>query len=147
MGVADVAGKVWNSPNTAIGLAWGTLGIPFGARPTFGNNAVQFQNHPLQFFGDLTVGNAIFYHPMAGPNVDIHQDYLPGYTFGSHEIQHTYQGQILGPFYLPAYGAGIIGAMLNPIYGPNVFGPSNFMERGPSRPELTQLGLPPTPWP
>ena len=40
-GLNSLFGKFWNAPDTAIGLVVGGLGIPFGAKPTFGNNALQ----------------------------------------------------------------------------------------------------------
>ena len=49
-------------------------------------------------------------------------------TIGDHEQQHTYQGELLGPLYLPAYIGGMIGAG---IQGKNPFGPGHFMEAGP----------------
>ena len=54
-----VVGKIWNVPNTTIGLAYGGVQIPFGARPSIGANGIEFQNVPLQnLFGrDVTLGN------------------------------------------------------------------------------------------
>src|SRR5690606_29558977 len=45
--LGSVLGKIWNIPNTLIGLAWGLIGLPFGAKMSFGNNALQFENHPF----------------------------------------------------------------------------------------------------
>ena len=52
----------------------------------------------------------------------------PGYTFGDHEEQHTYQDELLGPLYLQSYLLGATGALLQ---GQNPVGPANFMEAGP----------------
>jgi RHS repeat-associated protein len=129
MGIADVAGKAWAAPNTGIGLALGIAGLPFGAQPTFGNNAVQFENHPIMS-GDITIGNTIAYSSEMGPNVPDPQN--PGYTYGQHEIQHTYQAMITGPLYLPLNG---IGGFISIIQAPpGYWDPwhyNNFMERGP----------------
>lgn len=64
-----VAGKIWNAPNTALGLAYGFVGgvidrglwlatlgyVDLGFSISIGNNAIQFQNHPLQqLFGSAS---------------------------------------------------------------------------------------------
>jgi len=103
----DLVGKVWNTPNTAIGLAWGAVGavaetvmLPFAGKWDysigFANNALEFRNHPLMF-GAITLGNTIAYASDFGPGFK-----LPEGTVGDHERQHTYQGQLLGPLYLPS---------------------------------------------
>jgi hypothetical protein len=91
--------------------------------------------------------------PYTYPNGDVDymgpNDSLPGdaspWTYGEHEEQHTYQGMILGPLYLPAYGIGMVGALLQGQTGLGVIGPANFMETGPYYPETQQR--PPQPWP
>jgi hypothetical protein len=133
---------VWNSPNTVLGLELGLLGLPFGgSTPTVGNNALQFENNPLMFGGDITLGNVICYRKGMGPKDPL----FPGspYNFGDHERQHTYQGEQLGPLYLPAYGIFGINSLL---HGGDFFGPGNRMETGPYLPE-TQSNTPPRPWP
>ncbi len=65
----DVAQKVWASPNTILGLAYGGAGYLYShiigdgkAEITFGNNAVQFAHNPLGLGGaGLSLGNAISY--------------------------------------------------------------------------------------
>ncbi len=104
-GWSDVPGYLWNSPNTVIGLAYGGVQIPFGARPKLGPNGIEFQNAPLQnLFGrDVTL-----------------------ITREQHETAHTYQGEWLGPFYLPAYIAGAAAGEISTGDWHN-----NFMENGP----------------
>ena len=110
----DLIGKAWSLPNTAIGLAWGGIGLvseivlaPFkkwDLKVSFGYNAIQFEGHPLMLFGAITLGNTIHYPPSSynfGPEV-----------VGFHEIRHTYQGQILGPLYLPANISGMTSSLL-----------------------------------
>ena len=147
-----LAGIAWNLPNTAIGLALGTIGYVLGnidyfigqseTRPTisFGNNAIQFMNNPFMFWGVITLGNAINYNSQIGPN-RIDPDNSP-WTFGDHERPHTYQGMLLGPFYLPAYLGGMIAVLFQGSF--NVFGYQHFMEHGPYYPRL--YNLPPRPW-
>src|SRR6185437_1469446 len=66
----DVAGKIWNAPNTAVGLLYGGVGMAAGEaahlmglqekapRVFLGNNGVQFVNNPLGGRSAITLGNA-----------------------------------------------------------------------------------------
>jgi RHS repeat-associated protein len=141
-GLNPLFGYLWNSPNTALGLLWGGLGIPFGAKPSFANNALQFENHPFQFGGDITLGNVTCYRKGMGPKDPL----FPGspYNFSDHERQHTYQGEQLGPFFFPAYGILGVNSLL---HGGDFFGAGNLMETGPYLPETTSPPVPPRPWP
>jgi hypothetical protein len=47
-------------------------------------------------------------------------------TNEQHETAHTYQGEFLGPFYLPAYGVGAAAGEISTGDWHN-----NFMESGP----------------
>lgn len=148
MGTLDLAGKAWNAPNTAIGLAYGLVGagvgLVMGTHPgiSIGNNAVQFTNNPLQPTA-MTLGNVIVY--------GTGKEFQPGAvwpgnpnTIGSQEQQHTYQGQVLGPLYFPAHlVGGTIAYINNPADGfiNGWHGPQNPLERGPHDPEN------PRPWP
>jgi len=111
----DAAGKVWNLPNTAIGLAWGGIGVLGGAEVSIGHNAIQFTNHPLGV-GAVTLGNTISYTQGSGPG-----DY--GILYGSkvllniglHEQAHTYQSQVYGPLFLPLWLLGGGPSASNPF--------------------------------
>ncbi len=145
-GVFDFLGKLWNLPNTVLGLFLGFAGYGlswcgnrFGAYAhppgiSVGNNAIQFHNNVLMVFGALTVGNVICYGCRCAPH-----------SHGAHERQHTIQGQVLGPFYLPLHLlAQLASVCTHPIgacRGPSiVHGKANFLEVGP-------LSDPPRPWP
>lgn len=110
----NVLGKVWNSPNTAIGIALGLLGhgaaVAMGDKPQidFGNNAIQFTNNPVGGVSAITLGNAIIYSKEDGPDV---LD-AKGVATGDHERQHTFQGEMLGPLYLPSNVAGGLTALI-----------------------------------
>jgi hypothetical protein len=130
---AQILGKIWNFPNTALGWVWGELGGLLGAAPDYGSsghNALVYEDHPFQKAGALTLGNTIHV-----PN-DI-DEIFPGDTepVWMHEIQHTYQGQQLGPLYLPsnilgqlsAFGAALFTKMN--YYDANMS--LNWNERGP----------------
>jgi hypothetical protein len=156
--VSDVAGKVWSLPNNALGLGYGLAGYAAGQlnrlrpgdqpdpRIQFGNNAVEFVDNPFGGEGAITLGNTITY---SGDPYDPNDEGWAGYraTYGhpvqEHEKQHTYQGQQLGPLYLPSNIAGL-GLSLarrerdkfDQVSG---HGSSNWNERGPQM-------IPPRPW-
>ena len=70
--IGGILGKIWNLPNTLIGMAYGGVGHVIGevgnvlgfysAEPTisFGHNAIQFENNPLMATA-MTFGNTIVY--------------------------------------------------------------------------------------
>ena len=98
----SVAGKIVNAPNTVLGLtfAWLSLGADANAAHlmfalgSVGNNGIQFPL-TLPSRGDtlgLTIGNVILY-----------RDFNGAAEVGSHELQHTYQGEALGAAYLPLH--------------------------------------------
>ena len=138
LGLLDLGGKAWTSPNTAIGLALGIAGLPFGAEPSLGHNAIQFANNPVMFGGDITIGNTINYNSEIGPNVLAPDQ--PGYTYGSHEEMHTFQAEITGPFFLPLnlFG-GLYSEVVSPVGDSDPWHYNNFMENGP-------LSVPPSLW-
>jgi len=148
-GLNPFFGKIWNAPNTAIGLVVGGLGIPFGAKPSFGNNALQFENHPFMFGGDITLGNVICYRKNMGSKDPLFRG--SPYNFGDHERQHTKQGEQLGPLFFPAYGIFGVNSLL---HRGDFFATGNYMETGPSFPDSPRWDLgeqgppqPPRPWP
>ena len=136
--VGDVVGKVWNSPNTALGVLAGGVGYGLaqanrlrpGPQPVpgvaFGHNAVEFTNNPLGGVSAVTLGNAILYS----------DDKYASEAGRAHEQAHTYQGQQLGPAYLPSNLLGGLWAMAK---DGRWHGDHNWNERGP---QLT----PPRPW-
>jgi hypothetical protein len=141
--VGGILGKIWNIPNTILGLTFGGIGHVagwiMGTNPsiTFGNNAIQFHNNPLMPSA-ITLGNVIVYGPRTSPgdrNVNF-QNTPSRHTVGQEEYRHTVQGQILGPLYLPAH---IIGGVSSMFRSPNAgllhpvdsWHSNNFMETGP----------------
>jgi hypothetical protein len=141
----DIAGKVWNLPNTLVGLGYGLTGhvlawmLGWRPRITLGNNAIQFHDSPLMLTA-MTLGNVVVYGRRRGPetpNVPF-CDTPPGHTVGREEFRHTQQGQILGPLYFPAHLVGGISSMLRaPHKGltcrVDAWHRNNFMETGPMR--------------
>jgi RHS repeat-associated protein len=97
----DILGMIWTLPNTLLGLTLALLTVPFGASPTIEHNAIVFNNSP--FSRAFTVGNIIF-SPV--PQIDVPWPaYAAGQTtqLGFHEEAHTYQYEVLGPFFFPVY--------------------------------------------
>jgi hypothetical protein len=142
-GTDDIAGKIWNAPNTILGVGYGGLGYLAGWPSkwlglqkdapgiTTGNNAIQFTDNPMGGPSAITLGNtqAFGYKPttMGGD----------GNRMGPHEEQHTYQGQQLGPLYLPS---NILGGVAGLLIDGSWHGPHNWNELGPQQ-------HPPVPWP
>lgn len=129
----DAVGKLWNAPNTALGLLWGVAGVAFGARAGLANNAIQFTNHPFMGEAAMTLGNTISYGPAFGPETLV----LGDIPVGAHELQHTIQGQLLGPLYIPSNVLGGVAAVVRNGYWHGSF---NWNEVGPQ-------ANPPRPWP
>jgi hypothetical protein len=124
--LGDLLGKVWNAPNSAVGLVVGLAGLPFGAQVSLGNNAIQFANNPLTSSGAITLGNVINYGPQLPPNSCSPES--QNHTTGEHERQHTYQGQLLGPLYIPT---SLFGLSLGLFFDGDSHGPHSLTEKGP----------------
>ena len=111
--VIDLAGKVWTAPNTLAGLVLGGVALLAGARMGIAHNAIVFHAVPLVHRA-FVLGNVII-NPMADldwrcatyesvarrkrdPACALETVHL-----GKHEEAHTWQYQVLGPFFLPVY--------------------------------------------
>lgn len=144
--LGDVAGKIWNAPNTILGLGYGAAGYVAGWPSYFlglqdeppgittGDNAVQFTNNPLGGWGAITLGNAQVINGEPADNIGTRDHPIP---IGRHEEQHTHQEQQLGPLYLPS---NILGGAAGLLIDGSWHGPHNWNEVGPQQPE-------PKPWP
>lgn len=134
-------GAIWDLPSTAIGVAFGGVGlaldavvgvasfgkIDLGASVTLSGGILHFEN-PLARGGAITLGGRAI-------------NYQPGQVSAlmPHELNHVPQARALGPFYLPANAIGMAASLghyvgrgfssagwISPVHGP-----ANFMERGP----------------
>lgn len=130
---ARVAALLWSLPNTLAGLAFGALGLPFGARAARTSGALAFLRHPLMLRrGAVTLGHVVCYGRDCGPASPL----APGVTLADHEAQHVRQSERLGPLYFPAHAwFGLLALIRDGSW----HGPSNRLERGP-------LATPPRPW-
>ena len=172
----SILGKLWNLPNTAVGLAIGGTGMLvggiasgvsaatrilsfgyFGAFQWYGGsisaagNAIVFENNPLMKIGGgggITFGNVV---NLSGAQDDPAATWDTARTRKTidiikHEIQHTFQGEVLGPLYIPANVVGMSASVATAPFG--YYGAAddwfhnrfNFMEYGPQK-------AVPTPWP
>lgn len=148
----SVLGKVWNAPNTAIGLGYGLLGYGvgkvLGKNPHIGleKDSIQFTNNPLGGVSAITLGNAVVFN--GNPN-DLQDSDGPDWTgragmtpeqsmqhYKDHENQHVKQGEMLGPLYLPS---NLLGGAYALMRDHKWHGDSNWNERGPQE-------NPPRPW-
>ena len=106
-----MAGILWTSPNSLIGLIAGGIACLFGARPVVSlcDGALVFVRFPWGPGGAITFGNVILatagdlegrcrtYAHRAGWCVN------PLMRLGTHESAHVRQYMLLGPFFLPVY--------------------------------------------
>jgi hypothetical protein len=159
--VGSLAGKLWNLPNTVLGLIYGSVGHLIGlvafhagwrrSRPVMRlrDNALQFLHNPFGGVGALTLGNTttyngdpydprdpLWYPPRLYPNGADPRTVENGHSIAEHELQHTLQGEHLGLAYLPS---NLLGGALAVLAGQGWHGDLNWNERGP------RLN-PPRPW-
>jgi hypothetical protein len=132
LGILDVAGKIWNLPNTMVGLIIGGVTRIFGGAVGLGHNAIEFRRNPLMDFfnprGAITFGNVIIYGSDA-------------YSTGRHEIIHTYQGEFWGPAYISLHIIGMTLSLasypISSLHRRDAFhGRLNFMEESPFSSDL-----------
>ncbi len=113
LAASAVASIGWNAVHVASLGRFGDFGW-VGAGLSFGNNAIQFTNFPFGRKGALTLGNVQIYRNARPGKSDFW--YGVYQNTGLHEQAHTYQSQVLGPLFLPAY---LLSG--NPISGSNPF--------------------------
>jgi hypothetical protein len=103
----SVLGKVWASPNTALGVALGAIAVMLGARAQFGRNALEFLDNPLIGHvqrSAITLGNTIHYAPGRAPDDRVRRYDKSGIvSLGEHEKAHTLQYERWGPLFLVIY--------------------------------------------
>lgn len=155
---ANALGRLNNWPNTQLGLVLGlgghtvgyaqhALGLaPKAPRIGVGKNAIEFMNNPAAPLGAVTLGNTTIYDDDPYDPTNRSWDVIErreGHSVQEHETQHTYQGEQLGPLYLPSNLLGGATALLrdrNERGKPDWHGVSNWNERGPK-------SHPARPWP
>jgi hypothetical protein len=114
----DVAGKLWTAPNTLAGLLVGAAALLAGAHVRLAHNAIVFHSVPLAHRA-FVLGNVIInpmadldwrcatYESVARRKRDPHCS-LETVHIGKHEEAHTWQYQVLGPFFLPVYALTMV---------------------------------------
>ena len=111
--MVDAVGKIWTAPNTLAGLLLGAVALTAGARVRLAHNAIVFHSVPLAHRA-FVLGNVIInpmadldwrcatYESVARRKRDPHCA-IETVHIGKHEEAHTWQYQVLGPFFLPVY--------------------------------------------
>jgi hypothetical protein len=145
----DVVGALFNAPNTAVGVAYGSVGDAIGEaayamglpmkrpRVAWRDGGVQFTNNPFGGLGAITSGDVTVWRddPWDPRDTRWHTNGVPdlenGHTYPEHEKQHRLQGQQLGPLYLPSNLLGGLNAL---AHGQDWHGDRNWNERGPQLP-------------
>ena len=154
---ADIIGKVWTAPNTLAGLLVGAVALFGGARIALAHNAIVFNSAPLVRRA-FVLGNVIInplpdlnwrcatYESVARRKRDA-SCALETVHLGKHEEAHTWQYQLLGPFFLPVYAL----TMLLPSPTPFEHAADEYAKNGrgwwPSFSRGTRVAAPPTPEP
>jgi hypothetical protein len=111
--VIDAVGKIWTAPNTIAGLLLGAVALLAGSRAAVAHNAIVFHAFPLGrrafVLGNVIINpaadlqwHAATYESVARRKKDVHCA-VETVNAGKHEEAHTWQYQVLGPFFLPAY--------------------------------------------
>ena len=104
-------GGLWTSPNSALGLLAGGVGLALGARARWRSHelALVFERMPWPSPGALTLGNVILH---TGASLDVGcltyahragRANEPSVSLADHERAHVYQYMLLGPLFLPLY--------------------------------------------
>ncbi len=139
-GALNVIGKVWALPNTLVGLAYGGVGMLFGATPVWDSLAgiLRFTNMPEWMMPSaMSFGHVQVFGPGSYKNPDgsfaLNRFGVP---FVTEETLHTRQAEILGPFYLPLHAVGMSSSILTGGGTRN----NNLLEQGP------ECGVGPWPW-
>lgn len=151
--VGEVVGQLFNAPNTAAGLAYGSVGHTLGVmahavdrrvpqpRISTRGGRTEFFNNPLAYQGAITLGEVTAYgddpYSPAGRRTWRNKEVSEGHPVWEHERQHVLQGRQLGPAYLPS---NALGGLTASIFDRDWHGPRNWSERGPQM-------QPARPWP
>jgi hypothetical protein len=137
----EAAKSAWSGSTSFVGIVFGEigygLGLAQGSDPWMSMDSdghIQFENLPSWYMPSaMTFGHVIVYGKGNGPNtLTNHQRALTK----DHEHAHIPQGDVLGPFYLPAHAFFGISALLTQG---DWHGSNNLLEVGPQKAE-------PEPW-
>ncbi|WP_305805203.1 hypothetical protein [Stenotrophomonas sp. YIM B06876] len=111
LGLLQLLGALWTSPNTLLGLVAGLAGMPAGARMQWScrERALVFRQWPWGPGGAITLGNVIL---TTGSTLEVRchtYEHRAGrcrhrlVRLDDHERAHVYQYLVLGPLFLPVY--------------------------------------------
>ncbi len=132
-GAGEVVGRVWSIPNTAVGLAYGGVGMLFGAKPQWDSHAgiLRFTGLPTRLMSTaMSLGSVNVFGKGTDPDDD--NNLNVGVSAGREESLHTLQSRVLGPLYFPLHLlGGTISAFSPDRPGFDWWHRNNFMEEGP----------------
>lgn len=116
--MSELLGKVWNSPNTLVGMGVRSL---FGRRAFIDRGLGHYEAKPgsafdrtMQRMGKaaITLGEVVLYTSGSMTRRRVH-----------HELEHVKQGRLWGPAFFPAYLIASLSAAFSGrrIYTDNLF--------------------------
>jgi|GEM_PF-799528 len=131
--VGGVLKKIWALPNTLIGLAYGGVGMMFGAKPVWDGSEgiLRFVDMPKFMMGSAmslghvqVYGKGYYQNPDGSPALNRF-----GVPVTVEETLHTRQAEILGPLYFPLHILSMSASLLT---GGGTHD-NNLLEKGPER--------------
>jgi hypothetical protein len=131
----NTLGRLWALPNTAVGLVYGLVSLPFGAKISFADGVMRFTKLPKWLMPSaMSLGDVNVFGVNSPPDGD--NNVGIGITTGQEEAIHSRQARVLGPLYFPAHIAAGIRSVLTPIdrarfSWPDAWHRNNFLETGP----------------
>lgn len=129
--ILTVLKKIWALPNTLIGLLYGIIGLFIGAKVHWENDigVLRFTDMPRNLLGSaISLGHVQLFS--VGYFKTLGGSYTPnrlGTPIAEEETWHTRQAEVLGPFYLLFYLAGLLISLATTKTTHH----NNFMEKGP----------------
>jgi RHS repeat-associated protein len=120
--IGEVAGDIWNLPNTAFGLGLGGTGLLLGGTPPYRyGGALVFEKNPAAGFFPImaiVLGDTVHYAPGYKPDTHVYVGYdgcPTDYFLWDHEKTHIPQERLFGPAFIPTY------LFVEPLPGVNPF--------------------------
>jgi RHS repeat-associated protein len=128
----------WALPQTIAGSVYALSNWVFGGKVSLGENGLIVEDGPIQrILGGENSAITLGHFMCLAGDADYVRRGENGYSTADHEEQHTYQSDMLGPWYLPVAGASLL---IGQAIDGNEHGPHAFTEVGPQ-------SRPPRPWP
>lgn len=127
----NILKKIWALPNTLLGLLFGGVGLLMGAKAHWAADVgvLRFTDMPRKLLRSaMSLGHVQLFS--IGCFTTLGGDLTPnrmGTPIATEETLHTRQAEVLGPFYLLFYLAGLIISLVTTRSTHD----NNFMEKAP----------------